>query len=68
MSPGQADIIVGAVDALPSGELVRARGEKVLVTEAGRLDASDLARAGRHLVHVVDPDGTDRRLEAIPGA
>ncbi len=63
VSPGQADVIVGAVDALPSGELVRARGEKLMVAQAGRLDASDLARVGRHLVAVVDPDGTDRRLE-----
>jgi Domain of unknown function (DUF222) len=64
VSPGQADVIVASVAQLPSGELVRARGEKLLVTEAGRLDASALARAGRHLVHVVDPEGTDRRLEA----
>jgi hypothetical protein len=28
------------------------------------LDAYDLARTGRHLVHVVDPDATDRNLEA----
>jgi hypothetical protein len=28
------------------------------------LDASDLARTGRYLVHVVDPDAEDRRLEA----
>ena len=63
VSPGQADVIVAAIDRLPSGELVRARGEKLLVAEAGRLDASELARAGRHLVHVVDPDAEDRRLE-----
>ena len=64
VSPGQADIIVRAVDDLPSGDLVRRRGEKVLVTQAGRLDASELAKAGRHLAEVVDPDAVDRRLEA----
>ena len=64
VSPGQADIIVRAVQDLPSGDLVRRRGEKVLVTQAGRLDASELAKAGRHLAEVVDPDAVDRRLEA----
>ncbi|MGA8248616.1 MAG: DUF222 domain-containing protein [Nocardioides sp.] len=63
VSPGQADVIVAAVEQLPSGELVRARGEKLLVRQATVLDASELARAGRHLVHVVDPDADDRRLE-----
>jgi hypothetical protein len=62
--PGQADVIVTAVNDLPSGDLVRRRGERLLVTEAARLNGSQLARAGRHLAHVVDPDATDRRLEA----
>jgi hypothetical protein len=48
------------------GGLLRARGEKVLVARAGGLDATDLARAGRHLVDVVDPAGEDRRLERQP--
>ena len=60
----QADVIVRAVDDLPCGDLVRRRGEKLLVRQAGHLDATELARAGRHLVEVVDPDGVDRRLEA----
>ncbi len=64
MSPGQADVIVRAVDDLPSGDLVRRRGEKLLVRQAGHLDATELARAGRHLIEVVDPDTVDRRLEA----
>jgi hypothetical protein len=63
VSPGQADLIVAAVAALPSGELVRARGEKLMVEHSSRLDASELARTGRHLVHVVDPEADDRRLE-----
>ena len=64
VSPGQADLIVRAVDDLPSGDLVRRRGEKVLLRQAGHLDASELAKASRHLVEVVDPDAVDRRLEA----
>jgi len=63
VSPVQADLIVSAVDALPSDRLVRVRGERLMVTEAGRLDASELARVGRHLVHVVDPAAEDRTLE-----
>ncbi|WP_151081587.1 HNH endonuclease signature motif containing protein [Nocardioides cynanchi] len=35
-----------------------------MLTHAARLDATDLARTGRHLVEVVDPDAADRRLEA----
>ena len=62
-SPEQADVIVKAVDALPSGTVVRARGEATLLEHAGSFDATDLARTGRHLVHVVDPDATDRKLE-----
>jgi hypothetical protein len=64
VSPEQADIIVDSLRHLPSGEAVRARGEAVLVEQAESLDASDLARTGRYLVHVVDPDAEDRRLEA----
>jgi hypothetical protein len=63
VSPEQADIIVRSIEDLPSGAAVRARGQQVLVEQAGSLDASDLARTGRHLVHVVDPDAEDRRLE-----
>ena len=63
VSPEQAEVIVRSIDALPSGEAVRARGERVLLDHAGSFDASDLARTGRHLVHVVDPDAEDRRLE-----
>jgi hypothetical protein len=64
VSPAQADLIVAAVQALPSGEWVPARGERLMVESAARLDATDLARTGRHLVQVVDPDAEDRRHEA----
>ena len=63
VSPEQADVIVKAVEALPSGTAVRARGEQTLLEHAGSFDATDLARTGRHLVHVVDPDAADRKLE-----
>jgi hypothetical protein len=56
VSPGQADLIVQSMAALPSGEWVRARGERLMVDAAARLDATDLARTGRHLVEVVDPE------------
>ncbi len=57
-------MIVTAVEDLPPQEWTRRRGEKLMLTHAQCLDATDLARAGRHLVEVVDPDATDRRLEA----
>jgi hypothetical protein len=34
-----------------------------LLEHARSFDATDLARTGRHLVHVVDPDADDRKLE-----
>ena len=64
VSPGQADTIHTALTALPSGGLVRRRGEKLMLTHATRLTGTELARAGRHLVEVVDPDAVDRRLQA----
>ena len=64
VSPGQADTIVTAVADLPPGELIRRRGEKLMLTQATRLNGTELARAGRHLVHVVDPDAADRKLQA----
>ena len=38
-------MIVRAVADLPSGDLVRRRGEKVLLRQAGHLDATELAKA-----------------------
>jgi hypothetical protein len=63
VSPDQADVIVTSIDGLPSNAAVRARGEQTLLDHARALDATDLARTGRHLVHVVDPDAEDRKLE-----
>jgi len=64
VSPEQADVIVTSIDALPSGTAVRTRGEQAMVEHAGHFDATDLARTGRHLLAVIDPDGVDRTLEA----
>ncbi len=64
VSATQVDPILDAVHGLPSGELVRARGEQAMLEHAQSLDATELARLGRHLAHVVDPDQEDRRLEA----
>jgi hypothetical protein len=64
VSPAQADIIVDAVEDLPSQDWTRRRGERLMLTHAGRLESTDLAKTGHHLVEVVDPDAADRRLEA----
>ena len=63
VSPDQARIIVDAIDQLPKAEHVRRRGEQVLLEEAGRLTATELHRAGRHLASVVDPDRDERQAE-----
>lgn len=64
VSSEQSDVILEAVDQLPTAPRLRRRGEQHLLSCAKRFDATDLSRAGRHLAHVVDPDGADRRLEA----
>ena len=63
-SSAQAGIICDAVDTLPSSPALRARGEQVLLEEAGRLNATELARTARHLAEIIDPDRTERRDEA----
>jgi hypothetical protein len=63
VSPEQASVLVEAVERLPLAEHVRRRGEAVLLAEAGRLNATDLHRAGRHLASVVDPDRDEREAE-----
>lgn len=63
VSPEQADVIVSSIRQLPSMGAVRTRGETALLEHAESLDATSLAKAGRHLIYVVDPDGHDRKLE-----
>ena len=64
VSAAQAAIVCDAVDTLPSSPALRAEGERVLLAESQRLNATDLARTARHLAEVVDPDRTERRDEA----
>ncbi len=63
VSPEQASVVIEAVERLPLAEHVRRRGEQLLLEEAGRLNATDLHRAGRHLASVVDPDRDEREAE-----
>ena len=63
VSPEQAGVIVDAIGKLPHNAGLRARGEAVLLEAAGRLNATDLAKAARHLLEVIDPDRTDRDAE-----
>jgi hypothetical protein len=63
VSTEQADVIVATVETLPTSAVLRAKGEAILVEHAGSLDASELAKTGRHLIEVIDPDHVDRRLE-----
>lgn len=64
VSPEQAEVIANSIEELPSGAAVRRRGETTLIEQATSLDATDLARSGRYLVHVVDPGAGERRHEA----
>ncbi|GAB3786004.1 HNH endonuclease signature motif containing protein [Nocardioides ungokensis] len=63
VSPEQAAVIVDAVDRLPTDPGVRADGEAFLLDAATRLNATDLAKAARHLVEVADPDAAERKTE-----
>ncbi|WP_460824043.1 HNH endonuclease signature motif containing protein [Nocardioides ungokensis] len=63
VSPEQAAVIVDAIDRLPTDPGVRADGEAFLLDAASRLNATDLAKAARHLVEVADLDGAERRTE-----
>ncbi|GAB3786328.1 HNH endonuclease signature motif containing protein [Nocardioides ungokensis] len=63
VSPEQAAVIIDAVDRLPTDAQVRADGESFLLDAATRLNATDLAKAARHLVEVADPDAAERRTE-----
>jgi hypothetical protein len=60
----QAGVVVDAVETLPTSPALRAEAEQVLLEQSRILTASDLARAGRHIAAVVDPDHAERRAEA----
>jgi hypothetical protein len=63
VSAQQAGVILDAIRKLPKAEHVRRMGEATLIAEATRLNASELSRAGRHLLAVVDPEGEEKRAE-----
>ena len=62
----KAQIIAAAVDKLPIGPVLRGQALALLLEQAQQLCAEDLERAGRHVLEVVDPDGSDARLERQP--
>lgn len=64
ISPEQADVVLDAVDRLPGDSATREQGEQVLLDQAARLTATELQKRARHVVDVVDPDGTERLREA----
>src|SRR6478609_1734282 len=63
VSPEQAAVIVDAIDRLPTDATVRQDGEAFLLDAATRLNATDLAKAAKHLVEVADPDAAERKAE-----
>ncbi len=70
LDAAQARAVVQAVNRLPDRVEVddRARAERHMLQEAGRLDAVQLRVIGRRLLEVVDPEGAEaeeaRRLQA----
>ncbi|MCW2791635.1 MAG: hypothetical protein JWO76_733, partial [Nocardioides sp.] len=63
VSPEQASVIVDAIERLPHRADLRAQGEEFLLDQATRLNATDLAKAARHLLEVADPDRSEREAE-----
>jgi hypothetical protein len=63
VSPEQAGVIVDAVDQLPHRDDLREQGEEFLLDAATRLNATELAKAAKHLLEVADPDKTERDAE-----
>jgi hypothetical protein len=60
VSDEHAGVVIRAIDELPAAVQVEqgADVEARLVAEARRFDPSVLARLARHVVAVLDPDGT----------
>jgi hypothetical protein len=59
-----AQVVVRALDALPGwcDEVLRDRAEQTLLEQAQTLTPAQLAVAGRHVAHVLDPQAADRHL------
>ncbi len=64
VSPEQAEVVVAVIDRLPVQPGLRAEAERLLLDQAASLNASELRKAGDHLLEVLDPDGTARVEEA----
>jgi len=62
LSAEHARVIARTLTRLPAGldPQVRADAEAALLEQAGWLDPAQLARAGRHLRNVLDPDAVER--------
>ncbi len=63
-SPGQADVIVSAVEDLPPQEWTRRRGEKLMLRHAQSLDATELDQGGPTPGH----SGRPRRTRPQPSS
>lgn len=63
ISRAQAQVVVDTVERLPVKDSLRSKAEEWMLEHARTLDATDLAKAGRHLVAVMDPEGDERREE-----
>jgi hypothetical protein len=63
LSSAKAQVITRSIDRLPGDLDVRRRGVEFMLDHAKKLDATELAKAGRHLVGTVDPDDQARREE-----
>ena len=63
ISWAQAEVIVAALDRLPVKRSLRAEGERRLLREAPKVNATELAALGNRLLAVLDPDGEDKRDE-----
>jgi hypothetical protein len=63
VSPEHAQVVVAVVDRLPTSPVLRDEAERMLLDQAASLNASELRKAGDHLLEVLDPDGTARADE-----
>ena len=64
VSPEHAEVIVAVIDRLPVQPGLRDEAERMLLDQAASLNASELRKAGEHLLEILDPDGTARVEEA----
>ena len=64
VSPEHAEVIVAVIDRLPVDPALRDEAERVLLDQAASLNASELRKAGDHLIEMLDPDGSARAEEA----